>query len=121
MSVTFQPRGVQTSEENYGSIWTNFSNVNASRVIAVAGLEGFDGEPLCGVCEADKLPDVAQRLIRALNSANVYSRPASVNAEPGKCRVIDCGTSEETERNRYHSLLKIVMNCIRKNTQLTWG
>jgi hypothetical protein len=75
-----------------------------------------------GDCAMADLPAVAQRLIRALNQREVYHREAAVIQRPGpeRCGVIDCGTTEERERERIHGLLTVVNACITLQMDLTW-
>lgn len=122
MSVTFQPRECPEIEGPYGpepQAWVNFSNGNAARMLDIAGLPN---EPF-GEAPVVDLHAVAQRLLRALNQRKVYhckdklvQRPG-----PGRCGVIDCGTTEEHERERLHGLLKVVTTCIELNTDLVWS
>lgn len=122
MSVTFQPRTCPEVDGPYGpepQAWVNFSNGNAARILELAGLPN---EPMGEVPVAD-LNAVARRLLRALNQREVYSREATVIQRPGpeRCGVIECGTTEERERERLHGLLKVVSTCILLNTDLVWG
>jgi hypothetical protein len=121
MSVTFRPRECATIQGPYGpepEYWTNFSNGNAARMLDVAGLPN----DCCGECALADLPSVAQRLIRALNQREIYSCEATVLQHPGpqRCGVIDCGTTEERERERIHGLLRVVNACITLQMDLTW-
>jgi hypothetical protein len=121
MSVTFKPKKCPTVKGQYGpepEYWANFANVNATRMLDVAGLPN----DCCGDYPLAKLPEVAQRLIRALNKREVFSQPESLVQRPDNksCKVIDCGTTEDRERERIHCLLRIVSACIALQTDLSW-
>jgi len=122
MSVTFKPRECPEIEGPYGpepQAWINFSNGNASRMMDVAGLPNDS----TGEVPVADLYAVTRNLLRALNQREVYSCEATVLQRPGpeRCGVVDCGTTEERERERIHGLLKVVSTCILLNTALVWS
>lgn len=96
----------------------NYANANARAVMEMAEIPGDLWTGDCVVC-VDDLPDLARRIIRALNVDAVRKPYERKPAQEG--RVIECGTTDEMNRMRLEKLLEIVRIGIREMRPLTWG
>lgn len=101
----------------------NFANENARAVMEMAGVPGDLWTGDCSV-PVEGLPGLARRILVVLNVSKArkpYVQEASDERQPGKCRVIRCGVTDESIRRRMTELLLVVQHGIKVNAPLTWG
>lgn len=113
--------GCDGTERVYDAPECNFANGNAYVVLGALGLAN---EELYGHVENKDLPALRKKIIRAMNSSRTVSgmvRPSEEFTGAKGCKVIQCGTPEESVLYRFNALLTLAAYAQEHGYDITWG
>ena len=98
----------------------NLANANAHALLCQLYPEGVCPE---GRWPLDKLPEITRRILRIINTrqASALISETTELYNPGRARFIEMGRSTEQVARYYDTLLRVLKDAQRLNSDIFWG